>query len=189
MNTPCRPFALLMALSIASPVGLTSCNMATVAKVMEGIPIPGPHGPFIPVPGPHGPFNPIPPHGPIPSSGDAVGRVINLIVYYAISQQQQAQAESTANRSLQNSKVRQKMKSTQTKYVAVPVKKDRSNSGQSTSKAKNLIVLVDAETGKPKGKAFEPNKSSYREGEEISVSDGLFFGKTKAIVGTSFSGI
>jgi hypothetical protein len=152
MNTPCRPFALLMALSIASPVGLTSCSeFARIGPAVRDY-IPERYQPF-------------------------------FDYAYAINQQQLAQAESTANRSLRNSEIRQKLKSTHTKYVAVPVKKDRRNSLQSTSKAENLVVLVDAETGKAKGNAFEPTKSSYRKGEEISVSG------TKAIVGTSFSGI
>jgi len=163
---------ILASLLLSCPVCMTSCNTPAgnqaLAVIGTGASI---AGGFI--------------------DGDA-GRAITTvgaIVAFVATQQQIAQAQATANEALRRSSVRNAVKRSNSKYVAVPVKRDRSNTKQASSKSSNLIVLVDAETGKPQGKAFEPSQKSYRAGEEIKVP-GTFPGtSTKAIVGTSFAGI
>jgi len=102
-----------------------------------------------------------------------------MAISYQASLTQQKMARERAQAALRQPEVQKTVTKKKARYVAVPVKP----APEQKTKSKNLVMLVDTETGKAKATAYEPKKASYQKNETAS------FGGHDAVVAQSFAGI
>lgn len=113
------------------------------------------------------------------SRGAVIGGLVGAGIGYAIGKanaEQKRLAEQRAAVALNKPKVRQQVKTSKAKYVAVPVPKAKDQQGPSTQ-----LMKVNAQTGKPTGDIYAP-PSSVKDGQEVKLG-----GDTAVYCGTSIN--